>query len=66
VRALPGPCVEVRCRLSLDVARERYATRERDGRHLDRGRTRGVGPLVEVDITKDVDVARLAADVGSP
>ena len=76
VRALPGPCVEIRCRVPRDLARKRYAARVRDGRHLDRSRTRGelwgaevaplgVGPLVEVDTTHEVDVARLAEDVRS-
>lgn len=36
VRALPGPVVEVRCRIPLDLARDRYRNRFRDERYLDR------------------------------
>ena len=74
VRALPGPCVEIRCEVSLDVARERYRTRQRDERHLDAARTEdelwgqevaalGVGPLLTVDTTGPVDVPVLAEEV---
>jgi hypothetical protein len=74
VRDLPGPCVEVRCRVDVSVARERYHRRVRDRRHLDllRGEEElwgtevaplGVGPLIEVDSTTPVDVAALAAAV---
>jgi predicted kinase len=71
VRELPGPLVEVRCRVDLDVARRRYRSRVRDARHLDGLRSEaelwgaevaplGVGPVVEVDTTGPVDVAALA------
>lgn len=70
-RGLPGPVVEVRCRVPLEVVRERYRNRIRDERHLDRLRTEaelwgsevpplGVGPLVEVDTSGPVDVSSLA------
>ena len=76
VRRLPGPFVEVRCRLDLAVARERYRRRERDPRHLDDRRTEaelwgsevaplGVGPLLEVDTSGPVDVVALAGLVRS-
>jgi predicted kinase len=71
VRELPGPFVEVRCRLDATVARERYHARHRDPRHLDGQRSDaelwgdevgplGVGPLLEVDTTEPVHVASLA------
>lgn len=76
VRALPGPLVEVRCRVSLETARERYAARVRDPRHLGSVRAEaelwgaevaplGVGPLLEVDTADPVDVPRAAASVRS-
>ena len=74
VRALPGPLVEVRCRVPLEVAQKRYRNRLRDERHLDRQRTEtelwgvevaplGVGPLVEVTTTDPVDIAHVATMV---
>jgi predicted kinase len=74
VRALPGPVVEVRCRVPLEVARERYRTRLRDERHLDQLRTEaelwgsdvaplGVGPLVEVTTNGPLDIAELATSL---
>lgn len=76
VRRLPGPFVEIRCRLDLTLARDRYQLRERDPRHLDDRRTDselwsaevpplGVGPLLEVDTTGPVDVISLAELVRS-
>lgn len=76
VRSLPGPVVEVRCRVPLEVARERYLARVRDVRHLDglRGEAElwgeevaplGVGPLLEVDTSGPIDVAGVAAAVRS-
>ena len=54
---LAGPFVEVRCRIDVDVAKQRYRQRARDERHLDQLRTDdqllgqqahlGAGPLVE-------------------
>lgn len=74
VLALPGPCVEVRCRVPVEVARERYHARPRDARHLDGQRSHdelwgaavdplGVGPLVEVDTSGPVDAAALSATI---
>lgn len=74
VLALPGPCVEVRCRVPVEVARERYEARQRDARHLDGQRSHdepwgspieplGVGPLVEVDTSRPVDAAALSATI---
>src|SRR5690242_10144054 len=71
VRGLPGPVVEIRCRVGLDVARRRYRDRRRDPRHLDAERTEGelwgaevaplgVGPLLEVDTGGPVDVRAVA------
>jgi predicted kinase len=74
VRRLPGPFVEVRCRVDLALAQERYRARLRDPRHLDGLRTDaelwgsevpqlGVGPLIEVDTGGPVDVGRVADQV---
>ncbi|MFL6003989.1 MAG: AAA family ATPase [Nocardioides sp.] len=74
VEALDGPFVEVRCQVDLDVARERYRSRRRDGRHLDDERSEdelwgepvrplGVGPLVLVDTTEPVDVPAVGTQV---
>ncbi|MFI5897547.1 AAA family ATPase [Actinoplanes sp. NPDC051513] len=74
VRALAGPFVEVRCKVDVEVARERYRRRVRDERHLDSLRTEGelwgsevpalgVGPLVEVNTAQAVDTAALAAAI---
>lgn len=73
VRRLPGPCVEVRCRLDVTLAQERYHRRDRDPRHLDDRRTDaelwgsvaalGVGPLLEVDTSEQVDIASVAEAV---
>ncbi|NPD05729.1 AAA family ATPase [Nocardioides sp. zg-1308] len=75
-RSLPGPIIEVRCRVPLEVARERYGRRVRDPRHLDGLRTEaelwgeqvaplGLGPLLEVDTSRVVDVDRVAASLRS-
>lgn len=74
VRELPGPVVEVRCRVSLALARSRYRTRVRDPRHLDHLRDEaelwgaevaplGVGPLVEVDTSGPVEVPGVAREI---
>jgi predicted kinase len=76
VRELRATVVELRCRVPIEVARERYATRQRDPRHLDDLRDEdelwghevaplGVGPLIEVDTTEPVDVRLLAARIRS-
>ncbi|TGN62707.1 hypothetical protein EXE59_01115 [Nocardioides eburneiflavus] len=75
-RSLPGPVVEVRCLVPVEVARERYVRRVRDPRHLDGLREEselwgsevaplGLGPLIEVDTSAVVDVAGVAAAVRS-
>lgn len=74
VEALDGPFVEVRCQVELGVARERYANRRRDARHLDDQRTEdelwgepvrplGVGQLVVVDTSGPVDVPAVATQL---
>jgi len=74
VRCLPGPIVEVRGRVEHEVARQRFAARVRDERHLDDRRTDdelwgsevlplGLGPLLEVDTSGPVDVPTLAGRV---
>ena len=76
VHDLPGPFVEVRCRVEVSAARERYRRRVRDARHLDDQRTDdelwgaevaplGVGPLIEVDTAGPVDIAALATLIRS-
>jgi predicted kinase len=76
VEDLPGPCVEIRCRVDITVARQRYRRRVRDERHLDALRSEeelwgaevaplGVGPLIEVDSTTPVNVVALADQVRS-
>jgi hypothetical protein len=76
VRDLPGPCVEIRCRIDRAEARRRYRRRVRDERHLDAVRSEeelwgtevaplGVGPLLEVDTAGPVDIAALADRVRS-
>jgi predicted kinase len=76
VESLPGLKVEVRCRLPVEVARDRYARRRRDARHLDGLRTKdelwsrevallGVGPSIEVDTSSPVDVPALARAVSA-
>ncbi|MDQ1082879.1 MULTISPECIES: AAA family ATPase [Microbacterium] len=74
VARLPGPCVEVSCVTDIATVRARYAARVRDPRHLDALRTEdelwgrpvpalGVGPLIEVDTTGEVDVGALAESI---
>jgi predicted kinase len=76
VRALPGPFVEVRCRIDVDVARLRYRRRVRDERHLDDLRTEdelwghevpalGIGTLVEMNTNQPVDIPALAATINA-
>lgn len=68
--------MEIRCRIDISVARERYRSRSRDQRHLDGLRTEaelwgtdvlplGVGPVIEVDTAQPVDVAALADTIRS-
>jgi hypothetical protein len=74
VGELPGPCVEIRCRVSVGLARQRYRQRRRDERHLDALRTAeelwgaevhplGVGPLITVDTAQPVDATALADQI---
>ncbi len=76
VEQLPGPVVEVRTVVLLEVVRERYRRRAvgRASGHLDLQRDEdelwarpveplGVGPLVEVDTSGEVDVADVAERV---
>jgi hypothetical protein len=79
--ALPGPTVEVFCDCPPAVARDRYARRagQRHAGHFDRDRVvgddlwapgaagpvAGLWPVVRVDTTRPVDMARLAAEVRS-
>lgn len=76
VRELPGPFVEIRCRVHADLVRERYRDRVRDDRHLDDLRSEeelwgsevaplGVGRLVEVDTANAVDISALADQIRS-
>ncbi|PWK80953.1 putative kinase [Lentzea atacamensis] len=75
VTALPGPVVELRCVVPVEVARERYYARAagRHAGHLDLERAEaelwgepvrplGVGPLVEVDTTGPLDLRVIAAE----
>ena len=72
-RALPGQLVEVHCTVPRDVARARY--QERAGRrhagHLDEMRSDqelwgesppspGLGPVIQVDTSGEVDISQLA------
>jgi predicted kinase len=77
VEQLPGAIVEVRCRCPREVALGRYRARsgERHRGHLDGDRTDeelwneellrplGVGRLIEVDTSAEVDVAMLSREV---
>jgi hypothetical protein len=73
-RALPGKLVEVRCTLPLDVAKARYLARasRRHAGHLDAMRSDqelwgeslpslGLGPVVQVDTSGEVDMHQLIA-----
>ncbi|MEU0882823.1 AAA family ATPase [Lentzea sp. NPDC005914] len=76
VAALPGPVVELRCVVPVEVARSRYYARaaDRSAGHLDLERDEaelwgepvrpfGVGPLVEVDTTGPLDLPMIVAEV---
>jgi chloramphenicol 3-O-phosphotransferase len=77
VQGLPGPLVEVRCVVDLEVAQRRYRARTptRHTGHLDDQRTEEelwgadahgslrLGPVLEVDTTDAVDVIAVAAAV---
>jgi predicted kinase len=76
VEALPGPVVEIRTQVPVEVARARYRTRSagRHAGHLDAERDDaelwgepvpplGAGPLLTVDTTGPVDIPALARAV---
>ena len=76
VAELPGPVVELRCVVPVEVARSRYYARAfgRHAGHLDLARdeaelwgepvrTLGVGPVVEVDTSVPLDIPAIAAEV---
>lgn len=74
VARLQGTRVEVRCHVPLETARARFDARVRDGRHLDLQRTAeelwgepvaslDVGPLIDVDTSRPVDIPALAARI---
>jgi len=71
VARLAGTCVEVRCNAPLATVRARFDARSRDERHLDSLRSveelwgspvapLGVGPLIDVDTSRPVDIPALA------
>jgi hypothetical protein len=73
-RALPGRLVEVRCILPRDMAKARYQARasRRHAGHLDAmrsdqelwgesPRSLGLGPVVQVDTSGEVDMRQLIA-----
>jgi hypothetical protein len=76
VSALPGSVVEIRCVVPVEVARSRYYARaaQRHSGHLDLHRNEtelwgqpvpplGIGPLIEVDTTRPVDIATLTTEI---
>ncbi len=74
VDRLPGPKVEVRCVVPPEVAERRFADRAHDPRDFAVERDRadvwgaavqplGVGPLVEVDTSAEVDIERVVARI---
>jgi predicted kinase len=73
LHALPGQLAEVHCTIPRDVAKARYVARAatRHPGHLDTARTDqelwgqpsrplGLGPVIEVDTARPVDITRLA------
>jgi predicted kinase len=76
VAALPGRLIEVRCTVTRELARARYHARAtaRHPGHLDLERSEnelweqpvsplGVGPLIEVDASRPVDMPTLARKI---
>jgi predicted kinase len=74
VKTLSGPFAEVHCIVPRALARQRFAARTRDERHLDSLRDQdelwgtavvplGVGPLIDVDTSGPVDIEAVAARV---
>ena len=79
VATLPGRIAEVHCIVPVHLARARYRARAgtRHAGHLDADRSEeelwgapsrppGIGPVVEVDTSGPVNVARLAAVLAGP
>ena len=75
-RTLPGRLVEVHCIVPAEVARSRYRARigQRHAGHLDQARTEqelwgtlprplGLGPVLNIDTSGEVDIAGLARAV---
>jgi hypothetical protein len=75
-RTLPGRLVEVHCIVPVEVARSRYQARagQRHAGHLDQARTDhelwgtptrplGLGPVLKIDTSGPVNIARLARAV---
>jgi predicted kinase len=79
LRALPGQLIEIRCVCAREVVEARYRARSgsRSAGYFDADRPAeelwnkhhltplGLGPLIEVDTTDQVDVAAVAAQVRS-
>jgi 2-phospho-L-lactate transferase/gluconeogenesis factor (CofD/UPF0052 family) len=78
VRQLPGRVVEVRCHVSVALARARYGVRiaNRHSGHLDERRSEnelweepseplGVGPLITVDTSGPVDLSALVTAIAT-
>jgi predicted kinase len=74
VGRLAGHSVEVRCHAPIDTVRARFLARVRDERHIDGLRSveelwgspvppLGIGPLIDVDTSRTVDIPRLAARI---
>jgi hypothetical protein len=77
LKALPGRIVEIRCRCPRELALKRYRARsaERHPGHLDNERTDeelwndklrqtlGLGPLIEVDTSGEIDIDSLSRHV---
>jgi predicted kinase len=76
-RALPGRLAEVHCTVPRDVARARFQNRHRHPGHRDTERTDhelwpqlppspGLGLVIEVDTTTDVDLDQLVTQLSRP
>jgi predicted kinase len=78
LRALPGALVEVRCVAPRELVEARYRARRarRDPGYFDAHRSfaelwdahlapLGVGPVIEVDTSRELDVSALAAEVAA-
>jgi len=80
LRSLPGHVIEVHCKCSPELARQRFANRSRHTGHNDAERMPAfltmfdeiarryplkVGPYIEVDVSPDLDIAWLARRIAS-